>query len=212
MHGIRLIFTARHQQPKISVIYLHEFPKPMNCRYRLLLNTIICSVWFYFSVRNVRKKQVVTFNITNFSKGKSLYRDGMTPLVKWTSRPTWQVFAVSAHVSILPGMLHFPASAAHRPSRSAHSQPSFFPIVSLFHKRSDSSVLSHTTLLNVPLTCTFHSRLSQATAAAAAHTGAQHVLLPLPAAPRRLRALLHLRVRRRGRDLPLRLQLPLHLH
>ena len=29
-------------------------------------------------------------NLTNFSKGKSLYRDGMSPLVKSTSRPTWQ--------------------------------------------------------------------------------------------------------------------------
>ena len=51
--------------------------------------------WFYFSVRNVKRKQIATFNITNVSKGKSLYRDGMTPLVKCTSRPTWQVFAHS---------------------------------------------------------------------------------------------------------------------
>ena len=51
---------------------LHIQPDSHNHRYR---------VWFYFSVANVRKKQVVLLNITNFSKGKSLYRDGMTPLV-----------------------------------------------------------------------------------------------------------------------------------
>lgn len=56
-------------------------PDKYNSRYR---------VWFYFSVRNVRKKQVVLFNCTNFSKGKSLYRDGMSPLVKSTSREYWQ--------------------------------------------------------------------------------------------------------------------------
>lgn len=52
---------------------LHIQPDSHNHRYR---------VWFYFSVSNVRKKQVVLLNITNFSKGKSLYRDGMTPLVR----------------------------------------------------------------------------------------------------------------------------------
>jgi hypothetical protein len=56
-------------------------PDSHNHRYR---------VWFYFSISNVRKKQVVVLNVTNFSKGKSLYRDGMTPLVRSTSRPHWQ--------------------------------------------------------------------------------------------------------------------------
>lgn len=56
-------------------------PDSHNHRYR---------VWFYFSISNVRKKQVVVLNITNFSKGKSLYREGMTPLVRSTSRPHWQ--------------------------------------------------------------------------------------------------------------------------
>uniref|UniRef100_A0A672PLU9 AGBL carboxypeptidase 4 n=1 Tax=Sinocyclocheilus grahami TaxID=75366 RepID=A0A672PLU9_SINGR len=32
----------------------------------------------------------VIFNIVNFSKTKSLYRDGMSPVVKSTSRPKWQ--------------------------------------------------------------------------------------------------------------------------
>ncbi|XP_072628305.1 cytosolic carboxypeptidase 6 isoform X14 [Canis lupus baileyi] len=34
--------------------------------------------------------QRVIFNIVNFSKTKSLYRDGMAPMVKSTSRPKWQ--------------------------------------------------------------------------------------------------------------------------
>uniref|UniRef100_A0A3Q1G6E5 AGBL carboxypeptidase 4 n=1 Tax=Acanthochromis polyacanthus TaxID=80966 RepID=A0A3Q1G6E5_9TELE len=34
--------------------------------------------------------QRVIFNIVNFSKTKSLYRDGMSPVVKSTSRPKWQ--------------------------------------------------------------------------------------------------------------------------
>lgn len=33
--------------------------------------------------------QRVIFNVVNFSKTKSLYREGMTPLVKSTSRPSW---------------------------------------------------------------------------------------------------------------------------
>lgn len=36
--------------------------------------------------------QRVIFNIVNFSKTKSLYRDGMSPLVKSTSRQKWFVF------------------------------------------------------------------------------------------------------------------------
>ncbi|KAL1270155.1 hypothetical protein QQF64_032444 [Cirrhinus molitorella] len=35
------------------------------------------------------RPQRVIFNIVNFSKTKSLYRDGMSPVVKSTSRPKW---------------------------------------------------------------------------------------------------------------------------
>ena len=52
------------------------------CRFR---------VWFYFTVNNVCAEQRVIFNIVNFSKTKSLYRDGMSPLVKSTSRTKWYV-------------------------------------------------------------------------------------------------------------------------
>ncbi|CAF0742118.1 unnamed protein product [Adineta steineri] len=46
--------------------------------------------WFLFTVENVKADQRVIFHIVNFSKAKSLYRDGMTPLVKSTSRKRWQ--------------------------------------------------------------------------------------------------------------------------
>lgn len=47
-------------------------------------------IWFFFKVRNCYAGQRVIFNIINFSKTKSLYREGMAPLVKSTSRPEWQ--------------------------------------------------------------------------------------------------------------------------
>ncbi|XP_076420878.1 cytosolic carboxypeptidase 6 isoform X10 [Peromyscus maniculatus bairdii] len=40
-------------------------------------------------IKFIRNKRVI-FNIVNFSKTKSLYRDGMAPMVKSTSRPKWQ--------------------------------------------------------------------------------------------------------------------------
>lgn len=39
-------------------------------------------LWYYFSVEGFKKNQVALFNITNFSKGRSLYRTGQSPLVK----------------------------------------------------------------------------------------------------------------------------------
>eukprot|EP00742_Colponemidia_sp_Colp-10_P008767 GILJ01009514.1.p1 GENE.GILJ01009514.1~~GILJ01009514.1.p1 ORF type:complete len:427 (+),score=70.92 GILJ01009514.1:65-1345(+) len=56
-------------------------PDTNNARYR---------VWFYFSVTNARAGQRAIFHITNFSKTKSLYREGMTPVVSSSSRPKWQ--------------------------------------------------------------------------------------------------------------------------
>lgn len=48
-------------------------------------------VWFYFSIRNVRVGQKVLLNITNFCKTKSLYREGMGPVVRSSSRKQWYV-------------------------------------------------------------------------------------------------------------------------
>lgn len=58
------------------------FIRPDTCNPRF-------RVWFNFTVENVKSDQRVIFNIVNFSKTKSLYRDGMTPIVKSTNRPKW---------------------------------------------------------------------------------------------------------------------------
>jgi len=95
---------------RVDYITEHEYdlfirPDTCNPRFR---------VWFYFTVENVRQDQVfdvvishdlnsctvstntclhkfqrVIFNVVNFSKTKSLYREGMSPVVKSTSRPKW---------------------------------------------------------------------------------------------------------------------------
>ncbi|XP_049955104.1 cytosolic carboxypeptidase 6 [Schistocerca serialis cubense] len=67
----------------ISEFEYDLFIRPDTCNPRFRL-------WFNFIVDNVRTDQRVIFNIVNFSKTKNLFRDGMTPLVKSTSRPKWQ--------------------------------------------------------------------------------------------------------------------------
>ena len=52
-----------------------------NPKYRL---------WFYFCVRNYKPAQKVLFHVVNFSKSKSLYRDGMSPTVRCASKPRWE--------------------------------------------------------------------------------------------------------------------------
>ncbi|EEB10781.1 conserved hypothetical protein [Pediculus humanus corporis] len=47
-------------------------------------------LWFNFSVDNTKSDQRVIFNIVNFSKRKSLFELGMTPIIKSSSRPKWQ--------------------------------------------------------------------------------------------------------------------------
>lgn len=84
-----LIFDACFESGNLGrVDYISEFeydlfirPDTCNTRFR---------VWFYFTVENNRTDQRVIFNIVNFSKTKSLYREGMSPVVKSTSRPKWQ--------------------------------------------------------------------------------------------------------------------------
>uniref|UniRef100_A0A3P8WVE5 AGBL carboxypeptidase 4 n=1 Tax=Cynoglossus semilaevis TaxID=244447 RepID=A0A3P8WVE5_CYNSE len=84
-----LIFDACFESGNLGrVDYISEFefdlfirPDTCNPRFR---------VWFNFTVENVRETQRVIFNVVNFSKTKSLYRDGMSPVVKSTSRPKWQ--------------------------------------------------------------------------------------------------------------------------
>ena len=47
-------------------------------------------VWFYFSVRGVKAGQKVIFNIVGYSKTKSLFREGMAPVVCSSGRPYWE--------------------------------------------------------------------------------------------------------------------------
>ena len=84
-----LIFDAAFESGNLGrVDYISDFeydlfvrPDTCNARFR---------VWFNFTVRNASSYQRVIFNIVNFSKTKSLYRGGMSPVVKSTSRPKWQ--------------------------------------------------------------------------------------------------------------------------
>lgn len=84
-----LIFDACFESGNLGrVDYITEFeydlfvrPDTCNPRFR---------VWFNFTVENTAPYQRVIFNIVNFSKTKSLYREGMTPLVKSSSRQKWQ--------------------------------------------------------------------------------------------------------------------------
>ena len=60
---------------------LHIRPDTLNPRHR---------VWFFFSVSNARRNQKVLFNIIGYSKTKSLFRDGMAPVVSSSRRPFWE--------------------------------------------------------------------------------------------------------------------------
>lgn len=47
-------------------------------------------VWFYFSVRGAKAGQKVIFNLVGYSKTKSLFREGMAPVVCSSGRPYWE--------------------------------------------------------------------------------------------------------------------------
>ncbi|KAI4549584.1 hypothetical protein MG293_001914 [Ovis ammon polii] len=64
-------------------------PAPLDKRNVEWVKVEICSpVDYSLAYRSHPDKRVI-FNIVNFSKTKSLYRDGMAPMVKSTSRPKW---------------------------------------------------------------------------------------------------------------------------
>jgi len=67
----------------ISEFEYDLFIRPDTCGPRLRL-------WFNFTVDNVKTDQRVIFNIVNISKSANLFRQGMTPLVKSSTRPKWQ--------------------------------------------------------------------------------------------------------------------------
>ena len=45
---------------------------------------------FYFRIRNAKSGQKVLFNVVNLCKTKSLYREGMGPVVMTKSNPKWE--------------------------------------------------------------------------------------------------------------------------
>ena len=47
-------------------------------------------MWFYFAVQGAQSGQKVLFNVVGYSKTKSLYRDGMAPVVCTSGRPHWE--------------------------------------------------------------------------------------------------------------------------
>ncbi|CAI9729586.1 cytosolic carboxypeptidase 6-like isoform X2 [Octopus vulgaris] len=83
-----LTFDACFESGNLGrVDYITEY------EYDLFIRPDTCNprfrVWFNFTVENVSVDQRVIFNIVNFSKTKSLYREGMSPLVRSNSRPKW---------------------------------------------------------------------------------------------------------------------------
>ena len=69
------------EAPNAPEYDLYIRPDTMNERHR---------VWFFFSVSNARRSQKVIFNIIGYSKVKSLFRDGMAPVVSSSRRPFWE--------------------------------------------------------------------------------------------------------------------------
>eukprot|EP00095_Tigriopus_kingsejongensis_P009965 maker-scaffold17_size721972-snap-gene-2.11 protein:Tk09965 transcript:maker-scaffold17_size721972-snap-gene-2.11-mRNA-1 annotation:"cytosolic carboxypeptidase 6" len=61
--------------------------------------------WFHFTVENTQREQRVLFNVVNLSKARSLFREGLTPVVRSTSRPQWQRMP-SNHVFYYKSPIH----------------------------------------------------------------------------------------------------------
>ncbi|XP_073993899.1 cytosolic carboxypeptidase 6-like isoform X2 [Rhodnius prolixus] len=84
-----LCFDASFETGNLGLVELvsqYEYDlyiRPDTCNPRLRL-------WFNFTVDNTKPDQRVVFNIVNFGKKKNCFLEGMTPLVKSTSRPNWQ--------------------------------------------------------------------------------------------------------------------------
>ena len=105
------------------------FVRPDTCNPR-------ARFWFHFSVSNVQRGQRVLFNVVNLGRSRcstqllmvellwrvltygtccfrSLFRSGMTPVVKSTSRPKWQ--------RLKPSQVYFYTSPEHSNNTVRHS-------------------------------------------------------------------------------------------
>ena len=85
----QLIFNASFESGNLSrVQFITE------CEYDLTIRSDTCNpkqrIWFNFTVSNARKDQIVIFNIVNYSRERSLYREGMGPVVCSTTSPHWE--------------------------------------------------------------------------------------------------------------------------
>ncbi|CAL4063432.1 unnamed protein product, partial [Meganyctiphanes norvegica] len=70
---------------KVDYLAEHDYdlyvrPDTCNPRFRL---------WFNFSVDNAKADQRAIFTVVNLHKAKNLFAQGLTPLVRSTSRPRW---------------------------------------------------------------------------------------------------------------------------
>lgn len=79
--NIDKVFKTRHQA-------VHEYHLFMNVD----TNTVGHQQWFFFRVRNMKKDVKYKFNIWNFTKPKSLYKDGMAPM--WRSKKKCKLLGV----------------------------------------------------------------------------------------------------------------------
>ena len=64
-------------------------PHEYNLQIRHDTNNNRFRLWYYFSVSNFKANQIALFTINNFSKGRSLFRTGLTPLVKINDDGHW---------------------------------------------------------------------------------------------------------------------------
>ena len=85
----QLIFNANFESGNLGrVQYVTDW------EYDLFLRGDTCNpsyrVWFNFTVSNLQENQKIIFNIINYSRERSLHREGMGPVVCSSSNPSWE--------------------------------------------------------------------------------------------------------------------------